>query len=115
MAGDSEVISKTEYASQLYLPIIVVAELLYGFRLGSKIQFNMDLLSRFISKPEVKILNTSFETAHFFAEVKQGLKEIGKPIPTNDLWIAALAIENGSALFTLDRHFDNIRGLRLHK
>lgn len=113
MVGDSATISKIEFATQLYLPIIVVAELLYGFQLGTKLKFNLDILTRFIQKQEVKVLNTSFETAQIFAQVKQGLKEIGKPIPTNDVWIAALAIETGSTLFTLDHHFNHIRGLRL--
>jgi len=115
MVGDADIIAKTEYASELFLPIVVIAELLYGFRLGTKMQINLDLLSKFIQIQEVKILNTSFETAQIFAEIKQGLKLIGKPIPTNDLWIAALAIEHGSVLFSLDRHFDHIQGLRLLK
>lgn len=113
MVGDENVITSIQYASHLFLPVIVIAELLYGFRLGKRQEKNLHLLSSFLSKPEVKMLNTSFETAEIFALIKEDLKKKGKLIPTNDIWIAAFCLESGSPLYTFDRHFEHISGLRL--
>ena len=64
-------------------------------------------------KPTAKILNATAETAEVFGEVKQNLNKAGTPIPINDVWIAAHAIETGSTIITYDSHFKNVAGLRL--
>lgn len=67
----------------------------------------------FISKSTVKILHATAETSEVFAFVKNGLKRKGKPIPINDVWISAHAIESGSVLITYDNHFSGVDGLRV--
>jgi len=52
-------------------------------------------------------------TAEFYAQILYNLRQIGKPVPTNDIWIAAAAFQNGLRLFTRDSHFQSIAGLYL--
>ena len=78
---------------------------------GSKESTNRQELKAFLDSPRVVLLNTSDATSEFYAKVFSGLKQKGKPIPTNDLWIAATALEHGHAIFTYDRHFKEIDGL----
>ena len=68
---------------------------------------------RLLLKPTVKILNATLETAEVFGMVKSKLKAAGTPLPINDLWIAAHAIETGSIVVTFDKHFNEVSGLRL--
>ena len=91
--------------------MIVLGELLAGFSSGSKESTNRQELKAFLDSPRVVLLNTSDATSEFYAKVFSGLKQKGKPIPTNDLWIAATALEHGHAIFTYDRHFKEIDGL----
>ena len=113
MAGDKIAIERIENASTIFIPIIVLAELFYGFKLGSQTERNMRILERFLKKKEVSVSQTTIQTAQLFAEIKKNLKLKGNPIPINDIWIAALSIEKGSTLFTYDSHFDVIQGLSL--
>lgn len=53
------------------------------------------------------------DTSEFYAEILNNLREIGRPVPTNDIWIAAVAFQNGLKLFTKDNHFKAIAGLSL--
>ena len=73
----------------------------------------MKILNQFLQKPTVKVLTGSNETAEIFALIKNQLKNDGKPIPINDVWIAAHTIESGSILVTYDSHFDSIENLRI--
>jgi tRNA(fMet)-specific endonuclease VapC len=91
----------------------VIGELYAGFQGGTKKKENLNILNRFLAKPSVKILHTSDETAEVFGVLKNILKQAGTPIPINDIWIAAHAIETGSIIVTFDRHFCNIKGVRL--
>jgi tRNA(fMet)-specific endonuclease VapC len=92
---------------------VVLGELLAGFRCGSREAENRRELEHFLDSPRVEILNIDEETADFYAEVFRALKEKGRPIPTNDLWIAATTLRHGLALATLDDHFRHIDGLLL--
>jgi predicted nucleic acid-binding protein len=103
-----------ENSTDVYIPVIVLGELLFGFKNGTRINKNLNLFNEFIEQNRVKIMDTSNETAIIFADIKLSLMKKGRPIPTNDIWIAALAIESGSVLLTFDRQFESIPGLRLH-
>ena len=94
-----------EYADLVYLSVFVLAELYVGFKGGSKEKQNRDLLTRFVSRPTVRIVSATQETAEVFAEIKHSLKRAGTPLPLNDVWIAAHALETGSVLATFDSHF----------
>jgi tRNA(fMet)-specific endonuclease VapC len=95
--------------------IVVIGELLSGFMGGSKEVKNRKELDQFLDSPRVNLIQLDEETAEFYARVYWDLKRKGKPVPTNDIWVAASAMRHGLALFTYDAHFDDIDGLILHK
>ncbi len=112
LAGEEDVLDVIGTAETVYMSIFVLGELYAGFAGGEKKRGNLEALDRFLLKPTVKILNATSETAKVFGMVKQELRIAGSPLPINDVWIAAHALETGSTLITYDRHFKNIPGLR---
>ena len=92
-----------------------MGELLSGFKGGTKESINRRELEQFLDSPRVNLLTLDEETAEFYARIYWNVKKKGKPIPTNDLWVAASAMRHGLALFTYDEHFADIAGLILHK
>ena len=113
LAGDQEILQALNEAKITFMSIFVLGELYAGFKGGTREKENRSLLRKFLNKPSVIVVNASIETADLFGIVKNILKQIGRPIPINDVWIAAQALECGAALVTRDRHFLNIPGLRL--
>lgn len=112
MAGNDVVLERMGESDVIYLSVFVLAELQYGFKHGRKTDENMRDLKVFLQKPTVQTIHTSAETADIYAEIESRLRKNGTPIPNNDIWIAAHAIETGSVLITNDGHFDHIAGLR---
>lgn len=92
---------------------IVLGELLSGFRCGSRETENRRELDQFLDSPRVEVLSIDEETVEFYAGVFRALRDKGRPIPSNDLWIAATSLRHGLALATLDEHFRYIDGLLL--
>jgi tRNA(fMet)-specific endonuclease VapC len=113
LTGDPDVLTAVSSAETVYMSIFVLGELYFGFAGGTKKKENSATLQRFLMKPSVKILNATAETAEVFGQVKFNLKQAGTPLPSNDVWIAAHAIETGSVIATYDSHFKSIPGLRL--
>ena len=113
LIGEQDVLDIIGTADTIYMSIFVLGELYAGFAGGRKERENKETLNRFLLKPTAKILNATAETAEVFGKVKQNLKKAGTPIPINDVWIAAHAIETGSTIITYDSHFKNVAGLRL--
>jgi tRNA(fMet)-specific endonuclease VapC len=113
LAGDREVLQMLTEAKTTFMSIFVLGELYAGFKGGTREKDNRNILGTFLKKPSVTILNASGETAELFGTVKGALKQAGRPIPINDVWIAAHALEYGAVLVTRDKHFVNIPGLRL--
>ncbi len=95
--------------------IAVIAELYSGFKMGNRETQNREELTLFLNSPRVAILYHDLETAEFYAFIVNSLKKKGKPIPTNDIWIAATSLRHGLALCSVDRHFEEIDGLMLIK
>jgi tRNA(fMet)-specific endonuclease VapC len=95
------------------MSVFVLGELNAGFRAGKKGRENRRILERFLEKPSVAVLEATRETAEIFGIVKDSLRKAGKPIPVNDVWIAAHALETGSVLVTYDDHFRVVPGLRV--
>ncbi|HLE40356.1 MAG TPA: type II toxin-antitoxin system VapC family toxin [Nitrospirota bacterium] len=93
--------------------IAVIAELYAGFSLGNKEAKNRRELEAFLNAPRVEVLAHDLDTAEFYALIVKKLKAKGKPIPSNDIWIAANALKQGMALYSFDKHFDEIDGLLL--
>ncbi len=112
MLGDAAVVEVVEHAERLCLNSIVLGELLGGFAAGAREAKNRAELARFLGSPRIDVVPITAQTADSYALVYSGLRRKGQPIPTNDLWIAASALEHGAALLTRDAHFAQIDGLR---
>jgi tRNA(fMet)-specific endonuclease VapC len=106
--GDRRILAVMQRSVSVAIPVVVLGELHSGFRAGTRRIENEELLTRFLSKSSVRVLNVIEETALRYAEVDVFLRKKGRPIPRNDVWIAALAIEHGMHLLTLDVHFQEI-------
>lgn len=112
MIGEVDVVEVVAHADKLFLNSVVLGELLGGFAAGTREPKNRGELARFLNSPRVEVLPITTHTADSYALVYVGLRRKGQPIPTNDLWIAASALEHGAALLTRDAHFAQIDGLR---
>jgi predicted nucleic acid-binding protein len=84
-----------------------------GFAAGSRQPVNRQELKQFLSSPRIKILVVDEDTAEQYAIVYSDLRKIGKPIPTNDMWIAAHALQHNLSLFSYDNHFQNVKSLHV--
>jgi len=104
--GHASVVEIVEQATEVWLPFIVMGELCAGFAVGSQGPRNEAVLRRFLMKPGVGVLYAGEQTTHHYANVYRQLRKQGTPIPTNDLWIAALVLEHSLVLFARDAHFD---------
>jgi tRNA(fMet)-specific endonuclease VapC len=113
LAGDERVLEVIGKAEVVYLSVIVIGELLAGFKGGNRESRNRRLLENFMEKPTVEIISITTESAEIFNEVFHQLKNAGTPVPINDIWIAANAIETGSVIVSYDGHFSKIAGVRL--
>ena len=91
----------------------MLGELLAGFAAGTRESKNRSELAQFLNSPRVGVYPVTADTAVSYALVCASLRRKGQPIPSNDLWIAASALEHGAALLSLDVHFANVEGLRL--
>jgi len=111
--GDEAAIQALKKAEYRAVNTVIMGELLAGFRGGSKEKQNRKELDAFFDSPRVDLLPIDDGTAEFYAQIFSELKEKGRPIPTNDLWLAASALQHGLALATYDSHFSNIIGLLL--
>jgi tRNA(fMet)-specific endonuclease VapC len=95
------------------LPLIVIGELRAGFAAGSKTTENEQLLRRFLDSSSVQILPLTLETTKVFASLFLEVRNAGNAISTNDLWIAALAVEHNLPILTLDGDFQRIQGVEV--
>jgi tRNA(fMet)-specific endonuclease VapC len=108
LRGHQLVLEVLRRAEIVAVPAVVLGELHSGFRAGNRWAENTAQLAQFLSKPSVRVLNVTEETALRYAEVDVYLRKKGRPIPRNDVWIAAVALEHGLQLLTLDVHFREI-------
>lgn len=109
--GDPAVASIVRQAESIIFSVVVVGELLYGFRRGSRYARNLAELEEFLASPYVGLLPVGAVTADRFGRIAAALRAKGRPIPTNDVWIAAHAMESGADLISYERHFESIGGL----
>lgn len=109
--GDRGVVDALERADAVWIPFVVLAELRAGFVVGRKGRENERTLQRFMSKDGVSTLFASDATTHVYGTLYRQLRQQGTPIPTHDLWIAALVVEHSLTLFSRDRHFDHLAQL----
>ncbi len=106
--GDETALHSLRHAQEIFIPIIVLGELRAGFMCGSRSSDNERNLVRFLNSPRVRTLYPDDSTTHHYARLFHQLRKQGTPIPTNDLWIAALVVQHELILFARDRHFDQL-------
>lgn len=109
--GDASIMEIIQHATTIGISPIVLGELLGGFDCGSKNKQNRKELHAFLASSRVRFYPVGSNTANFYSQVYTTLKRKGKPIPTNDMWIAAQALEHGCMVCTYDKHFNAIDGL----
>lgn len=106
--GVPEVVERCESAASVHLPLVVVGELRAGFAVGRHGSENERVLQKFLVQPGVEVVCPDEETTFHYAAVYRQLRSQGTPIPTNDMWIAALVLQNGLVLLHRDRHLDQL-------
>ncbi len=109
--GDPDAIAVIQHAPLIGVSSIVLGELLSGFAAGQRQIANQQELIRFLASPRVTLLEITAKTAEYYAKVYLNLRGKGRPIPTNDMWIAASALQYDYAVLTYDHHFTEVDGL----
>ena len=111
--NDPDVTKYINAANTIYMPSIVMGELRAGFEYGSRTELNHEMLNEFLQAANTDILHVTETSTQLYAKIFALLRKIGRPINTNDIWIAALCIENNLPLLTKDQDFKHIEGLEL--
>ena len=111
MRGHEQVAELVRRAEGVLLSAVVVGELLYGFRRGSYFERNVADLRSFLSSPYVSFVTVGQVTADRYSRIAASLRTKGRPIPTNDVWVAAHAMETGADLVSADGHFEYVDGI----
>jgi predicted nucleic acid-binding protein len=111
MQGHPGVAGRVRLAEHLLISAVVAGELIFGFQNGSRQEENMADLKAFLDNPYVEFLPVSLTTADRFGRIAASLRRKGTLIPTNDIWIAAHALQSGAELLSFDRHFAAVDGL----
>jgi tRNA(fMet)-specific endonuclease VapC len=106
--GDTALAERLGTCEEVWIPLVVLAEIKAGFLGGTQQHQNEILLRKLLAKETVDVSLPSRETAEHYARLFVQLKRAGTPVPDNDLWIAALVLEHDLVLITRDRHFDRI-------
>ena len=109
--GHPGVATRVRQAEQVLVSTVAAGELLFGFRNGTRYETNRQELEDFLASPYVDLLPVTFVTADRFGRISASLRRKGRPLPTNDIWIAAHAMESGAELLSFDRHFDEVEGI----
>ena len=111
MRGDEQTAAVVRDAIEILMSAVVIGELLYGFRHGSRFDRNATDLRSFLDNPYVSFVPVGPVTADRYSRIAAALRAKGHPIPTNDVWIAAHAMETGADLVSADRHFEAVDGI----
>jgi predicted nucleic acid-binding protein len=110
LEGDPALEAVLARSSRHELPVIVIGEYRYGLARSRLRRRLVPLLDELIR--ESTVLSVGVETAAVYAKVREGLRAKGTPIPENDVWISALAVEHGLDIVSRDRDFDHVAGVR---
>lgn len=109
--NDNTVWTKLDLMSEVYVPAIVVGELFYGAYKSADPQKHIIQVDAFLKN--CRILPCNSLSADAYGRIKAALMQKGRPIPENDVWIAAIARQYDLPLFTIDKHFSEIDGISL--
>ena len=111
MRGNHRARELVQDAEEILLSAIVVGEQLFGFRQGQRLEQNLKELRSFLDRPYVSFVPVGPVTVDRYSRIMASLKARGRPIPTNDVWIAAHAMEMGADLVSADHHFAYVDGI----
>ena len=106
--GEPRVVERIDRAEWIGVPSVVIGELSAGFLLGSRSDENFLILQEFLSHAVVEVISVDEEVARIYGEIFSDLRERGRPLPVNDIWIAATAARAGASVLTFDGHFREI-------
>ncbi len=109
--GQEEIGALVDRAEAVLLSVVVLGELMLGFRRGARLDQNLARLRSFLARRDVTLVDVGRETAERYGEIAAALRARGRPIPTNDIWIAAHSMETGADLVSADAHFEHVDGL----
>ena len=108
---DEKIVARIEEADNVYMPVNALGELYYGAY--NSTQLTKHLAETIAIEKNIIVLVTTASTAKVYGQIKSKLKKMGNPIPDNDIWIAAIAMEHDLTVLTGDKHFQAIDGLKL--
>jgi len=114
MRGHQEIRKVLQAADSVAVNPILLGELQAGFQQGRYVERNKTTLAEFLVSPRVHIVSIDEDTAERYAVILHGLRKLGTPIPTNDLWIAASAMQYGLTILTADAHFKHVAQVLVH-
>ena len=106
--GAADTVALLEQAEAIMLPFVVVGELRAGFAHGRRQVENEGVLRRFLLKSGVRVLLADDQTTHHYGAIFRQLRKQGTPIPTNDMWLAALVLQHTLVLHSRDEHFEHL-------
>jgi predicted nucleic acid-binding protein len=109
--GVPEAVKIVRHAPFIGLNTVILGELLGGFAAGTREASNRQALEKFLGAEGVTVFAVDERTAEHYGRIYSDLRRRGKPIPTNDIWIAASALQHGLAVYTHDPHFQHVKGI----
>lgn len=113
LEGDRRAVEALERAQEIHLPLVVYGELMAGFASGRRTADNRATLDHFMASRRAALMLLDKATAYEYGRIFAELRGIGRPMPTNDVWIAALARQHEMPLLTFDAHFASVQGILL--
>jgi|SRR5690606_4017694 len=113
LKGDSSIADNIDLNNGVFIPAIVVGEMYYGAQYSTNVKKNIKNIQKVITHYEVLYVDT--DTALIYGKIKAELRRKGRPIPENDIWIAAISIQYNLILITRDGHFNEVEGLLIEK
>ena len=109
--GHPQLVDYLSQSDTIYASPVMIAELVFGFRNGTRFEQNMEDLNLFLSHEAVEKIAIGEVTADRYSRIAAQLRQQGTPIPSNDIWLAAQTMEFGAELVTMDKHFEKVAGL----
>ena len=110
-ADETVVKDRLKEAEEIFVPSIVLGELYYGAQKSKRVESNVRKIEEFADQSIV--LNCDARTARLYGEIKNELRQKGRPLPENDIWIAAMALQNDLILVARDIHFQEVENLKV--
>jgi tRNA(fMet)-specific endonuclease VapC len=115
MRGHAPAVAAIRRARWIGVPVVTLGELRAGFAAGRRRETNESVLASFLANPHVTVLDVDDEASRHYADIVGELRRTGTAVPSNDIWIAAVAAREGALVLTYDAHFDQIKRVGTHR